>query len=275
MIGKKKNLKNPLILALAFLVGPLSYSFIAATINQKRGPIDVPGWIGFARIITVALSIAIIAFLYILNRRTREKAASKTKNEGIDTEVKSLSWGLGVLISPTIAAFINFLLGAPVVDVYACSAFSLLAIGIWFWCRRAVLIAGIPKVVYKPSLEGQPAKMIPLKMGKTVSVRSYTVVLFILGVFGVLSIIFEIFLLSDSIGVSQPPIFLIKIPFYAIITLGCWIAAFLRLRKSPYALYVTSTISIVLLFFFPLGTAAFIYWRWRVRKRENQAKLGD
>ncbi|NWG04749.1 MAG: hypothetical protein HXY44_17990 [Syntrophaceae bacterium] len=275
MIGKKKTLKNPLILALAFLVAPISYSFIAATINQERGPIDVPGWIGFARIITVAISIATIVFLCIFDRRTREKAASKTKNEGIDLEVKSLFWGQGVSLSPTIAAFINFLLGAPVVDVYACSAFSLLAFGIWLWRRRAVLSAGIPKVVYKPSLEGQPAQMIPLKTGQAVPIHSYTVVLSLLGVFGVLGIIYEIFLMSDSLRISKPPTFLITISFYVIITLGCWIVAFLRLRRSPYALYATRTISIVLLFFFPFGTAAFVYWRWRVRKRENQTKLND
>ena len=57
------------------------------------------------------------------------------------------------------------------------------------------------------------------------------------------------------------------IPIYAFITAGSWGTAILRFRRSPYALFATGAISIVFLIWFPLGTAAFIYWIGWIRKK--------
>ncbi|HEY5656744.1 MAG TPA: hypothetical protein VIY27_03055 [Myxococcota bacterium] len=64
------------------------------------------------------------------------------------------------------------------------------------------------------------------------------------------------------------------LPFVdAIFALGCacWFAAFLRAIRSPSAPIATLVVSIVLAFWFPLGTLAFLYWMFRVRPREPRS----
>jgi hypothetical protein len=43
----------------------------------------------------------------------------------------------------------------------------------------------------------------------------------------------------------------------------------LRTRGSVYAYPATASLSWVLLFSFPIGTAFFVYWVWKVRPRER------
>ena len=57
---------------------------------------------------------------------------------------------------------------------------------------------------------------------------------------------------------------------YILLAIGCWVTAFLRLRRSFSAARATRVISIMLIIFFPLGTAAFAYWFWKVRKTEGE-----
>jgi len=250
---ESKNSTTPVILTVAFLFTPILYAALAATINQSRGPTEAPEWITIARIISVAYTISCLASALFIERHIREKSAEKIRKKGRDPELAILLCGFGVLLSPALIALILFFFGSPVTDVYAYSLFSLIGIGAWSW-RQGEL--------FRVSAEGAS---IPI-------VRPYTIVLIVLGVLALVFLAIGILLMArPPESYTTPSRFhILWIPFCAFLAAGCWITAFLRARRSSYAMTTTRAISTILLMWFPLGTAAFVYWiRW-VRKKENQ-----
>jgi len=140
---------------------------------------------------------------------------------------------------------------------------SFIGIIFWSWYQRAVF-----KVDGKKEFQTI-----------TSETRSYTIILIILGFISLGLLALKVFLIvkppeyyTAPVSISIP-----GIPIYAFITLGSWGTAILRFRRSPYALSATGAISIGLLFLFPLGTAAFIYWIGWIRKKEkpNNALAAD
>jgi len=49
------------------------------------------------------------------------------------------------------------------------------------------------------------------------------------------------------------------------------LVVYLRVRKSQFAIGATGALSILLAFYFPVGTAVFLYWWFGIRRRERAA----
>lgn len=71
-----------------------------------------------------------------------------------------------------------------------------------------------------------------------------------------------------NIGKQNLSIAMIVMPIYFMASFSSLIAVMLRVRKSPYALFVTQAVSYLLIAWFPFGTACFAYWYIWIRKKE-------
>jgi len=106
-------------------------------------------------------------------------------------------------------------------------------------------------------------------------VRTYTMTLAILSIIytGLLSL--KIFLINNPpefLTAHNPSLEMLTVPVYAFLAIFCLATAVLRFRKSPYALFATNAISILLVVWIPFGTAASVYWFGWVRKKEKPNK---
>lgn len=271
---KKANPSTALSLVISFVLALLCYVFLAATINENRGPIEAPEWLTIARVILVALTAYCFAIAFFLERRIRTKKAEKLRKKDRDPELMILICGLGLFLAPTCFALLLFFLGSPVADFYVYAALSFIGIAAWAWRKRALFRFAGPDVHHIPSSE---TRTISPQGAPSPIVRAYTIVLILMGVLTLVPVITQVLVMTQTPHDSNIliPLFIFMISFNAIITAVCWTAVFLRARRSPYALAATGAVSIMLLFWFPFGTAAFIYWVGWVRKKERQKVPGS
>ena len=252
---KNKNPFIPAILTLALLFALLIYISIAQTINTSRGPIEPPGWITLARIILYIFTVCCFLLPFLMERHIRKESAVKIVKKGKDPDVSILIVGSALFLAPTCIAFFIFIFGGLLTDIYVCSVLSFTGIIFWSWHQRAVF-----------KINGKSKSQIISYV-----TRSYTIILILLGLISLASLALKIFLIVEPIEYSTAPVSMNipLIPIYAFITLGSWGTGILRFRRSPYALFATRAISYALLFWFPFGTAAFIYWIVWIRKKEK------
>lgn len=272
---EKKRPVVSFILTVALLFAPIMYVAVAATIDEKRGPIQAPKWMTIARLVTAGITMCCLALPFFIERNIRAKLAEKARRKGPDPELTILIIGSTVFLAPSGIAVLLFLFGSPIIDVYAYSVFSFLAVAGWSWHQRACFSLSDKAKLEMPSRETVPEQAISAEEGKFPVVRAYTILLIIVGLLAFTFLGIKILLITTppEYYTASSHLYMFWIPFYAFLTMGCWMTAFLRARRSSYALAATGGVSIMLLFFIPFGTAAFVYWLWRVRKKENERSI--
>ena len=252
---KNKNPFIPAILIIGLLFALLCYIFIAHTINTSRGPIEPPDWIILARIILYIFAVFCFPLAFLMKRNIREESAEKIIKKGKDPDVSILIVGSALFLAPTCIAFFIFIFSGLLTDLYICSVLSFIGIIFWSWYQRAAF-----------KIDGKSKSQIISS-----TTRSYTIILILLGLISLGTLALRIFLIVEQVEYSTAPVStnILLIPINAFITLGSWGTVILRFRRSPYALFATRAISIVILFWLPFGTAAFIYWVVWIRKKEK------
>lgn len=106
-------------------------------------------------------------------------------------------------------------------------------------------------------------------------VMAYTVVLFLVGGFALMSLASHTFFLIPLMkeDPDHEPIVIYVMHFVqaveAILVVLCFAVGVLRAYRSRIAAPTTAALSILLIFWLPFGTAAFIYWVGWVRRREK------
>jgi len=208
----------------------------------------------------------------IVERKILTKSPELIK-KGSDPEFLALLCG-GIFNAPACFAFIFFMFGSSIVDVYIYSALSFAAIIAWAWRYRRLLLTTPVDAEHKPITDNTLLIPKSSSVNTNTMVRPYTIVLGILG-----SISF-LLLASEIMSVIHPPedyylgqkqMTMLIIPFFLLFSLSCWITTILRTKKSPLASFATRATSYILIAWFPFGTAAFFYWIGKVRKKENMA----
>ena len=261
----------PLVFIVAFLYGSLCFIIFANFFNATQQLYEAPDWvINIARPINAVIALLCIVYLFIVERKILTKSPELIK-KGCVPEFLALLCG-GIFNAPACFAFIFFMFGSSIVDVYIYSALSFAAIIAWAWRYRRLLIPTPVDAEHKPITYNTLLIPKSSSVNTNTMVRPYTIVLGILG-----SISF-LFLASEIMSVIHPPedyylgqkemrIYLISL--YLLFSLSCWITTILRTKNSPLASFATKATSYILIAWFPFGIAAFFYWIGKVRKKEN------
>lgn len=253
------------ILAGVFLFAPLLYSFLAGFLSQRRGPTENPEWIIYARVISAAVAFLSPVLVVFVARQVRLQSAEKLRRQGADPELVVFLAGSAWFLAPATISIISFMAGTSAADVYCFSAFSCLAVMIWSWYNRSLFPLHNQVATY--TTEGQTLSHEPPSL-----VRAYTVLLLILSSLAFPFLAVKIIVMTRGVEPgSSVSLNVFLVLFYIFITVGSWIAVFLRARRSRYALAATGLISFAILSWIPLGTAAFVYWIGWVRKRETSS----
>ena len=269
---KKQNNIPPLVFIVAFLYAPFVFIAGSNLFNATQQLYEAPDWvINIARPINAVIALLCIVYLFIVERKILTKSPELIK-KGSDPEFLALLCG-GIFNAPACFAFIFFMFGSSIVDVYIYSALSFAAIIAWAWRYRRLLLTTPVDAEHKPIADNTLIIPKSSSVDTNTMVRPYTVVLGILG-----SISF-LFLASEIMSVIHPPedylgqkqMTVLTIPLYLLFSLSCWITTILRTKKSPLASLATRATSYILIAWFPFGTAAFFYWIGKVRKKENMA----
>ncbi len=252
---KQKKIETLLIVVIGCLLAPACYSFLATVINGYRGQIKIPEWGTYARIILVVLTIFFVSYAFFAEHNIRTKKLEKIRSKGKDPEAVILVAGIASVQYPGFIAFIIFLLGGAVVDVYIFSALSFIGVLVWSSIHRATFKSQISQ-----------------KEAARPMVGAYTTIIIIMGALFLFSSLFMVFaMLSTSYNSDILTALFMFVMFCDVFfAIGCWITAILRARRSQYALAATRTASVLFLAWIPFGTAAFVYWFGWVRKKERE-----
>lgn len=247
----------------AMLFAPLIFSFLAGFVTERRNPTAFPAWINYVRVLPVGLAMVAPALASFIERHISSLPAQELSQRTENLELIAFVTCSSSFLSPATVSVISFLAGAPAMDVYLSSAYSFLGVSFWSWRKHALFRAPAED----PKDIGQRHHASP----KTVLFsRGYTILLRLLGAAALSFLIPKLILITyglrPSTGSVSLEIFVSAI--YLILAVVCWITARLRTRSSSYAIAATGAISFMLLCWFPLGTAAFIYWIGWVRKTE-------
>lgn len=269
---KKQNNMPPLVFIVAFLFAPLILISASNFFNATQQLYEAPDWvINIARPINAVIALLCIVYLFIVERKILTTKSPELIKKGVDPEFLALLCGL-IFNVPACFAFCFFMVGSSIVEVYIYSALSFAAIIAWAWRYRRLLIPMPVDAEHKPITDNTLLIPKSSNVNTNTMVRSYTVVLGILG-----SISF-LFLASEIMSVIHPPedyylgqkemrVYLISL--YLLLSLSCWITTILRTKNSPLASFATRATSYILIAWFPFGIAAFFYWIRKVRKKEN------
>src|SRR4030067_3045137 len=193
---KKIIRENPLFLVITFLFCTLLYPILCGKINEYRGPATLPEWINISKIINIIVSVCCLTLLFFFEKRFHPGSIEKLRAKGKEPILTILFQGFGLLELPSILTIIFFYFGGPVIDVYIYSILSFLGIIVWSWRQRAILISNIDQNYYIckpkdiPSQKSSEAKKI------VQFVRSYNLILFLLGVLAFAFLALRIFLIT-------------------------------------------------------------------------------
>ncbi len=264
---------HPLVFTIAFLFVPLFYASFAAIFSASWGSAEIPEWTFFERIVTAVLAFIVYSSPVFIERLILSKSGEKLKHQGKNPDVPVLIYGYCLLSIPPFIALAFSWLGCPVIDVYIYSALSFLAIILWSRHKRNVL-----SLSNEGTHESTDSPATIKTVTPVTTVRSYTILLFLMGALFFLFIVFSVFILMlppEYHSTYNQMNVIVWTLVYIVMTIGCWCAAFLRIYESSYALPVTAIMSYLLIILFPFGTAAFIYWIGWVRKKERRQKTRD
>ena len=268
---KKQNNMPPLVLIVAMLFTPFCFIFFAHFFNATRQLYETPDWINIARLINGVIALLCIVSVFIVERKILTKSPEKLIKKAVDPELIVLLCGAAHFEAPACLALFFFMFGSSVVDVYIYSALYFVAMLAWAWRYRHFLLSMPVDAEHKPITDNTLLIPKSSSVNTNAMVRSYTVILGILGSISFLLLASRIILVihptEDSLAQNQMAIFII--PFYLFFSLLCWMTTILRTKESPLASVATRVTSCMLIAWVPFGIAAFFYWIGKVRKKEN------
>ncbi len=242
---------------------PLLFAFSAAKINQMHEhilPASLPFTVHNSRILCLVVALLSLVALPFINRYSL-KDTDKLREQQIDPRLLLILLDVAALLLPVMCVLFLFFLGLPGNDVqfYAYPSF-LLMIGLLFWKRGTFWYDYADKAA---SVSMSPATVINCK-------KSYTIVLCSLIVLSTLFLVLKIVLMINPPQEYADPLF-VNLPWaiiYALLVIGCSVAVVLRLRNSEYAFEMTSLTSVIIAYWIPFGTAAYLYWRIKIKPKE-------
>ncbi len=246
------------IVGLLFM--PLVFAFSAAKINQMHLlPTSPLFTIQNSRILCIVVAFLSLASIPFINRYGI-KDPDKLREQQIDPQLILILLDMTMLLLPFMCVLLLFFLGLPGNDVqfYAYPSF-LLMLGLLFWKRRSFWHDHVDKVAFRSTATSNVN-----------SQKSYTVVLCFLAVLATLFLILKIVLMINPPQEYAEPFF-VNLPWamiYALLVIGCFVTIILRLSNSQYAFEITSLTSVIVAYWIPFGTAAYLYWRMKIKPKE-------
>jgi hypothetical protein len=230
----------------------------AVIIHQKRLiSLELPFSIQIARI--VCLAFALLCWLSIPFIHIRSIDADRLRHKGLDPELVNLMLNFSMLCSPVLIVLILSFIGLPIIDVYIYSYSIFTIMAGWLWWKRKTFwpINDVASMSDKHSRINN-------------NTTSYTTVLTVLCILALAFFSFKIaFIVNPPEGYSAPLSATIPEALtYVLLVAGCLLTIILRLRNSQNATDVTAVLSIILIFWIPFGTAAYIYWRMKIKAIE-------
>jgi hypothetical protein len=241
---------------------PLVFAFSATEINKLHLSVGLPFSLPAARILSVTVTILILISIPFINRYVRIKDAEKMRMQQIDPELVLLLLNVAMLLFPVMSVLFLFFVGLPANDVYFYSYPSfILMLGLLIQKRRTFWPDETDKTTIPP--DSQLPSLIKIT-------RSYTVVLSVLAILAILFLSLKIILMVNPPQEYTEP-FYVNLPLaliYALLIIGCILTIISRLRNSQQAVELTALTSLVLAYWIPFGTAAYIYWRMKIKPKE-------
>ena len=265
---KNKNHSLPFIIT-SLLMAPLCYVAVTNSIDASRQSILPPNWINIVRVFNVAFSFICVFYAFIFERRIKTKSTVKLIKKGQDPELVMFICGASLFLAPAGLSLLFVSLGSVTVDVKVYSSFAFLGILGWSWRYRKLFLNSIGG--YEAQTNSEPIETSDLKVILSKIVHAYTIVLAILGVLSLLFLAMKILLIvrPPENYVTHTQMAMFWLLFYSLISIALFSAIVLRIKESPFAIFTTRAISFLLLIWVPFGTAAFIYWIWKVRNKEG------
>jgi len=263
--------KNAPLFFLAALFVPIII-YAASTHLATKETVINNEWLNTARYINIFISIFYFLFIFKFEQIVYKKAQKK-ENKKIQNP-RAVSYIVGIAIIESISintlGFQTFKL-ATTTDVLIFSALSIIGILFWTWRYSNVILTTMRQSANKDKILSIISMNNNIYIPGKDYIRAYTIILKLSGILSFILLIIQIksFLNSHNNIDTNSHFNILPIAFHIFNTVGCFTAAALRIRKSIYAIFATNAISGFLLFWFPLGTAAFIYWYFKVRKREE------
>ena len=210
-------------------------------------------------------------FALYIEKRSIKNLNNKFSFKCISPRIISYIIGMALILSISINPLIlqEFRL-ATSMDVLIYSILSITGILIWAWRYRDIFIDNNDKLII--GTEDQSLQYYEHEVATARQYMSkYTIVLAILGTLSliILSLIVASYFNQQDNGDIDSNLNILFVSLYTVLTVGCFTVVFLRKKKSTYTVFATRAISCFLIFWVPLGTATFIYWVWKVRKREE------
>ncbi len=252
------------IILISFLFLPLIYISLA-NIYYARTPTIGPDRIRIFRIGIFMLAALCAGATLILERRMAKSSAGNGSGQ-------IFVFGLLVLLIPSSLSLFLFLLGTPKMDLYIFAGFSFAGILGWAWRHRELFLPE-GREIERVRPDASPVMAAPPRDIPARPLNSYTILLICVGCFSLAVLCLRV-LYSFTHPDQKPAVLALNPPlilYEILMMLGCWITAFLRKNRSPYALKATTVITAMLVPGFPLGTAIFFYWIASVRKKVNRA----
>ncbi len=251
-----------IVLSLLFL--PILYVSLA-NMYQTRTPLLGSGRVHYAiRAGSFVFAALCAAAAVILERRFRNLPAEKRSG-------RIFICGLALFLAPGCLALFLFLLGNPKIDLYILAGVSFSGILGWSWLHGD-LFHSVEDRSGETALKGDSRTKAPTADLPARPLNSYTVLLICVGFLSLAVTAARIALFSA--GADRPsPLLGVRFPvmvYEIAMMLGCWITAFLRKSRSPYAPAATAVITAMLIPGFPVGTAIFFYWLAWVRRQVNR-----
>lgn len=258
MINAKLATFRAVILGLVLM--PLINLAPAAMLHQKPILLLVsPFSIQVARIFCISFGLLCWLSIPFINRHVRLRDADKMRNKGFEPDLLMLLLNLGMLLCPVLIVLILSFIGLPLIDIYIYSyPIFIIMIG-WLWWKRSIFWS-ISDISGMPDKQNRSPKC----------TKSYTRVLVILSILAIAFLFLKIVLIvNPPEGYSEP--LTVTLPWaliYALLVAGCMLTTILRLRNSQHAVDLTAVMSIILAYWIPFGTAAYIYWRMKIKAIE-------
>jgi hypothetical protein len=230
----------------------------AKTHQMHLLPMSLPFSIQTARISCIVFVLLCWFSIPFINHHIRKNDSDKMRDKGLDPEMMILLLNLSLLLAPALIVLILSFLGFPIIDTYIYSYTIFVVMALWLFWKRKIFW---PTDGIATAFDRAP---------RNNNVKSYTAVLVVLSVIALAFLGLKILLiLSPPEGYNEPLQW--NLPWALIngfLLASCVVTIVLRLINSPRAFDVTAFISILLAFWIPFGTAAFVYWRFKIKPRE-------
>ena len=232
----------------------------AAKIHQMHiMPATLPISIQTARITCIVFALMCWCSIPFINHYVRAKETDKMSNSGFDPEMVLLLLDLSLLLAPALIVLILSFLGYPVTEVYLYSYSIFIVMALWLFSKWKIFWT---------------TATVPNREPKSNSVKSYTLVLVAMSILALAFLSLKIILIvSPPEGYNEPLQW--NLPWALIngfLLASCVVTIVLRLINSPSASDATAFISLLLAFWVPFGTAAYIYWRFKIKPTELTAQ---